>query len=377
MLGLISAIIIFYSFMISSSACSRIIQIHLTHTTIDIDLISIILVTRLLGTFIASYTFNKIIKRLGVLRTFVISVICFTQSIIFLLLIKSEYLYIATSFLFGLFETYAIFIIKPTLRIITEKYKRQVNIIFQQIARFSAVFLLKLKKHIFLPMLMFLSLFAVIPYVLSDARNFFKKEYVDTESPNLYVVYNEYPLYFIFAFFLHLSSVSASAYILILVQNITQNISFNYLLCFFLGHVIFSIPLEIFLNYLSMRKRILAVNLLIIASTALTATILFFYKSNILLQYICLSLFGGSLSSSSTLVLNRSIKKIHVLSVDITDDQIKMLATFIAICINISILKRFTFGWFFVIITNHFLCILYLFYKKWFKKDAKKLIQSI
>jgi hypothetical protein len=333
------------TFVLACTTTSRAMPILMLKEGYTINEIAAILIAKVLGNFFAMMNFKKLFEKFGTFRLLTIGIVLIVQSMLLLFTFVNIKVFIPAFFLFGFAEQCSALIIKPIVGEFVSNYKKQFEMLLENFIRFLSAFLLILKRKYLALVAVSLATITLIPYALSEARNLFRKDYVQAYDSHLLFIYTHYNEYFLSSFLHNLSSFISGSYLVVFLTSLNVTKSAVFLSIYLSGQFLFSLPLGIFFNSLTPHKRAFAINFFIIFSASIAALAFSqdfgtsFHDIN-LFKGFSIALLGGSFSVSFKSYFRDIKHKEHSeVPIDMTEDQIKGIAALLGVIVGLTMLQ--------------------------------------
>ena len=304
-----------------------------------------ILGIRFIGTFVALFYFKKIYSYLGSLRLLTISITFLTQCMIGLFYFQSVNYKLLFMFFLGFFEHLSISIIKPIiLDLIKQNYYKHFDIFSNNLVRIISGFLIILDHEQVMFLIISILLSVLIIYILSDARNRFKKDHIIAHDTHLMEVYLKYNEYFWCSFLSNFVFTITFLYLAIFYKIGNYNTAASFLTFYLWGQFLFSYPLEFLANYFSNRLYSVAICflniiLLIFHIYGINNKIAYYFYSFNAISVLSISLLGGVSTLSHKYRFKSMSNWSENISINVTEDQIKSIASLSAAITSIMLVN--------------------------------------
>jgi hypothetical protein len=361
------------TFLLTGVTVSRVFPMFLLSEGYTTYEIAGVLISRVIGNLLALLNFKMIFNKFGAFRLLTIGIVLITQCLVLIFSFVSFYVYLPMFLMLGFFEQCSSLIIKPILKDFVPNYYKQFEIVLVSFIRFLSGFLIIVNKEYLGFILISLVTITLIPYALSEARNLFKKHYIQTYEASLLFVHSHYSEYLISAFFHHVCEFLMRSYLVVFFNYISLASAATYLSIYMWGQFVFSYPLNVLASSIKNNNRLLLVNLLIIVGAIINictfSTIigsLEFYGINVV-RALSLAALGGIFSISMKSYFTDIKKKEHDISPDMVDDQIKTIGSLFGVVIGLTIFElKNKMMFFFAIIIINSINIIHVYFSKIF-----------
>lgn len=374
MINFLSCVLTVLTFTLACTTVSRSLPILMLGNGQTTNQIAAVLVAKVIGGLFALMNFKKLFSKFGIFQFLTISIVILTQVFIIIFSLFNVQIYIIIFFIFGFFEQSAGLIVKPILEDYIPKYQKQFDLFFRNFVRFLSGFLLMINhKYLGLVLISLITL-TLVPYAMSEIKNLFRKNYINPYDSQILFIYNHYNDYFISAFLHHICSFMISAYFILFLNSSNFTKAAMYMSIYLWGQFVYSYPFSLFFNSFVSKKKPFILNFLIIfvciinIIAFLKGPKLIIWDINVL-QAFSISLLGGVFSLSFKTYFRDVKKNEHEISIDMTEDQIKGIASLFGVVIGLVILQfKQKAVFFIVIIMLNIVNLMHLYAKKALKK---------
>ncbi|MFN9112788.1 MAG: hypothetical protein ACK5XN_22210, partial [Bacteroidota bacterium] len=358
---------------------SRVLSIFMINEGYEYYQISSVLMMKALGNLFSMFNFKRMFLKLGTFRLLTISITIVVQSIIIIFAKLTFSSYLLAYLLFGFFEQSSKLILDPLLSdFFQNSNQKPFDIVLGNFIRFMSGFFIIIGKDKLGFILISLATITLVPYALSEARNLFRKDYINAYDSRLLFVFNHYKIYFVSSFLNNICSYLLISYLIILLSNFKISHASSYLSFYLWGQFVFYYPSK-FLIELFQKKinHVVVINSFIIFISSIAAFVFYynpvriFYGINVFYG-LSIALMGGAFSFSLKVYLSNIKKEEDEFSVYVTENQIKSLASFFGVLLGLVIMKFNVKNLIFItIILINLLNIIYIYFDKYFESKSE------